>query len=107
MFNFKHLTNKLLKIGILLIPFFLIVFFLSPNITKAASFKYADFDFDKFAEENLGYWTFLCSEDYDNQPEIDKCKERIIASQRVFYTRLYKLLAKYQARGLFIDDCIF
>lgn len=26
MFNFKHLTNKLLKIGILLIPFFLIVF---------------------------------------------------------------------------------
>ena len=106
MFNFKHLTNKLLKIGILLIPFFLIVFFLSPNITKAASFKYADFDFDKFAEENLGYWTFLCSEDYDNQPEIDKCKERIIASQRVFYTRLYKLLAKYQARGLFIDDKI-
>ena len=106
MFNFKHLTNKLLKVGILLIPFFLIVFFLSPNITRAASFKYADFDFDKFAEENLGYWTYLCSEDYDNQPDIDKCKEKIIASQRVFYTRLYKLLAKYQSRGLFIDDKI-
>lgn len=106
MFNNKHLTNRLLKIGIALIPFFLIVFFLSPRITNAANFKYADFDFDKFAEENLGYWTFLCSEDYDNQPEIDTCKEKIIASQRVFYTRLYKLLAKYQARGLFIDDKI-
>jgi len=106
MFNFKYLTNKLLKIGISLIPFFLIVFFLSPNITKAASFKYSEFDFDKFAEENLGYWTYLCSEDYDNQPDIDKCKEKIIASQKVFYTRLYKLLAKYQSRGLFIDDKI-
>ena len=106
MFRIKHLTSKLLKMGILLIPFFLIVFLLNPLVGNAAKFRYTDFDFDEFAEENLGYWTYLCSEDYDNQPDVDKCKEKIISSQRVFYTRLYKLLAKYQARGLFIDDKI-
>ncbi len=101
-----NLIKKLLKMGILLIPFFLIVFFGSIKDVSAAYFKYADFDFDTFAKQNLGYWTYICSDDAANENEVKDCQEKILVSQKKFYVRLYKLLAKYQARGIYIDDKI-
>lgn len=100
------LLKKLLKMGILLIPFFLIVFFSSIRSVSAAYFRYADFDFDVFAKQNLGYWTYVCSDNSTSESELKECQEKILASQKKFYVRLYKLLAKYQAKGMYIDDKI-
>ena len=100
------LLKKLLKMGILLIPFFLIVFFSFTSEISAAYFRYSDFDFDAFAKQNLGYWTYVCSDNSVSEKELKDCQEKIIASQKKFYVRLYKLLAKYQSKGMYIDDKI-
>ena len=73
-----NLIKKLLKMGILLIPFFLIVFFGSIKDVSAAYFKYADFDFDTFAKQNLGYWTYICSDDAANENEVKDMIKNII-----------------------------
>lgn len=102
---FKEKRYKLLEKSIILVLFFLITFFTFNNPSKAASFKYSEFDFDKFAEKNLGYWTRNCSQKYDTENEQKKCTEKVLESQRSFYTRLYKLLAKFEKYG-HIDDKI-
>jgi len=66
---------------------------------KAAGFEYKDFDWDSFYEQRKEYWdktrcnkTLGC--DY----------EKYIKSQKNYYTKLYKVLAKYEAKGLHIND---
>jgi len=99
--NIKKLFNK----KVTLILFFLITFLIFNKSTTAAYFNYADFDFDKFAEENKNYWTGTCSF-AETEAEEEKCVEIILSKQEKFYTRLYKLLAEYQKNGYFIDDNI-
>ena len=96
---------KLLKKKVLGILFFLITFFIFKTNTDAAYFKYSEFDFDKFAEENKNYWTSSCNNEKDKNGE-EKCIEVVLGKQRIYYTRLYKLLAKYQRNGYLIDDNI-
>ncbi len=88
-----------------IILFFLITFFAFNINVDAAYFNYADFDFDKFAEENKKYWTGACVNE-DTSAEQEKCIEIVLSKQRTYYTRLYKLLARYQRRGYLIDDNI-
>lgn len=101
-FKKKNMLFKKKKIFIL---FFLITFFIFNLRASAAYFNYADFDFDKFAEENKTYWTGMCS-GATTESEEEKCVELVLSKQRQFYTRLYKLLTKYQKSGYFIDDNI-
>lgn len=97
----KCLKNKKLKKVVLLISVFLVSFF---NINVyAANFKYKDFDFDIFAKHNLGFWTSHCS---GNSKDVENCTEETLETQRQFYTRLYKILAKYEKKGLNIRDDI-
>ena len=99
-------TKKILKTAILVIAFFLISFFVS-NIENThartscfGNVNYADFDFDRFAEENRYHWTRHCI----ISEETDECVEQTLERQRIFYTRLYALLAHYQSQGFCISD---
>lgn len=105
MTNISKQNKMLFKKRVLIILFFLITFFVFNIEVKAAYFNYADFDFDKFAEENKEYWTRTCRNETNEKNE-QKCIEVVLAKQRKYYTRLYKLLAKYQKKGYFIDDNI-
>lgn len=96
-------NNKLLIKKRYLILFFLITYFIFFGNVFAANFNYADFDFDRFAEENKGYWSDQCADDTDHS---EKCAEKIISQQKNYYVRLYKILAKYQKKGYMVDDNI-
>lgn len=96
--------NKLLKNMVLIIPVFLIAFFIASSVVDAAKFKYSEFDFEEFAKENYGYWTKECAENPESEEDEEECEEKTLKAQEKFYTRLYKLLAKYESKGYFIDD---
>ena len=102
---FKRVIKSLLNKKVLIILFFLITFFPILIETRAADFTYDTFDFDKFAEINSGYWTSSCKRLIEPE-EVEKCTERVLKSQRMYYTRLYALLTHYQKRGLIINDNI-
>ncbi len=97
--------KMLLKKRVFIILFFLIAFFAFTFKSNAAYFNYSDFDFDTFAEENKNYWTGQCVNE-ESEAEEKKCIEMVLSRQKIYYTRLYKLLAKYQKKGFDIDDNI-
>lgn len=103
MLKINKKINMLLKNK--LVIFFLITFFAFNLTVLAADFNYADFDFDTFAEENKTYWTTACINQINSKDQ-EQCVEEILSNQKQYYTRLYKLLAKYQKKGYFIDDNI-
>ncbi len=105
MTNILKQIKMLFKKRVFILLFFLITFFVFNIHAKAAYFNYADFDFDKFAEENKDYWTGECRNEVNEKKE-QKCIELVLSKQRQYYTRLYKLLTKYQKKGYFIDDNI-
>lgn len=85
------IINMLFKKSKYVVAFFAITLFsvvLINNDVYSASFNYSDFDFDKYFEEKGNYWTSGCKEN-------EKCIDEIVKKQRKFYTKLYKLLAKY------------
>ncbi len=88
-----------------MLGFFVIAFFsimiLFPNNTDGANFKYSEFNWEEFSKQNKTYWDSYCINSKD-----ENCEDKILKSQKKFYTKLYKLLAKYESRGLFIDDNI-
>ncbi len=94
-----ELKNKLLKRVMRLGFAFLIIFLLGIN-TVHANFKYSDFDYDEFTEQTKNYWLKYCEEGDQ------ACIDSIIKKQKKFYTKLYNLLAKYEARNYIIDDTI-
>ena len=68
-----------------------------PTNTNAANFAYRDFDWDTFYESSKTYWDDMCENEPDEAAK-EKCKTKILTLQKIFYTRLYKLLAKYEAK---------
>jgi murein DD-endopeptidase MepM/ murein hydrolase activator NlpD len=89
--NKNHLAMILVLLILIVIPF----------TANAERKKYSEFDWDAFYEENRDYWTDLC----EGSQEAD-CENRIMKYMKNFYTKLYKLLAKYEDKGLFIRDQI-
>lgn len=87
--------NRIFKKMILIISIFLISFFANSSV-NAAYFKYSDFNWDEFAEKNKKYWLTDC-ESSDKQK---KCEDKILKQQKKFYTKLYKLLAKFEKKGV-------
>lgn len=78
----------------------LILFLILTTNVKAANFAYKDFNYEEFAKETANYWGSVCEEDEDT----GTCVELITKNQKKYYTRLYSILAKYEERGLHIDD---
>lgn len=94
------IINMLFKKSKYVVAFFVITLFsvvLINNDVYSASFNYSDFDFDKYFEEKGNYWTSGCKEN-------EKCIDEIVKKQRKFYTKLYKLLAKYAEKGIIAQD---
>lgn len=76
------------------------LFLIFSNSVKAEGYNYASFNWDEFAEKYKNYWSGTCV----NEEDSDKCVEQILKSQKKFYTKLYKMLAKYERSGLYIKD---
>lgn len=84
---------------------FIVLFFvcvLHPLQISSASFQYQDFDWDTFKDANKEYWSGYCKDAEDKST----CEDLILKQQEKFYKKLYKLLAKYQEEGLYINDNI-
>lgn len=102
--KFKMLLQKLAPIAIFAIALFSVILVL-PTDTEAANFRYEDFEWDSFYEQNKKYWENVCSGEETGDLK-EKCEKKILKQQKKFYTRLYKMLAKYEAKGLHINDNI-
>ena len=74
--------------------------FLIFNNVKADGYNYASFNWDEFAEKYKNYWSGTCEKEENSE----KCIEQTLKSQKKFYTKLYKMLAKYERSGLYIKD---
>ena len=88
--------NNMLKI-ILSIIFLFVTFFSVKDNVISASFKYNDFDWNEFLEQNKNYWTESCDGD-------EKCYDKLLKTKKKFYTRLYKLLDVATSKYGYIDD---
>jgi len=92
--------KKCLLKGLLIFSFLFITFFCIEINVKAASFAYADFNWDEFLKQHKNYWVSGCDE------EDEDCVDRVLKTKKNFYTRLYSLLAEYERKGFKIDDNI-
>lgn len=95
-------TSKLLQRGKKILSLFAIALFsviVLPINSDSANFRYEDFDWDTFAEQNKSFWSAYCENDDD-----PKCEDKVLKAQKKFYKKLYKILAKYEKKGLFIND---
>lgn len=94
----KMLLQGLLCIAIFAVALFSVFVLNNNNNAEAASFKYKDFDWDTFYEENKNYWDSYCTEEEEEANE--KCKKKVLKAQEKFYKRLYEILAKYESYSL-------
>ena len=88
----NHLTMILVLLTLIL--------FIPTNVV-AEEQDYASFDWDEFYEQNHDYWSSFCEEE---EMDAEECKNAIMKPMKSFYTKLYKILAKYQNKGLYIND---
>lgn len=88
--------NNLINNGLLLV-FLFVTFFALINNVFAANFKYSDFNWDEFSQNNKNYWTGICKDDVE-------CVDSVLESKKNFYTTLYKLLDQVQKKYGYIND---
>ena len=102
MFSVKNILNKIInKNHLTMILVLVILTLIFPMKAQAKMTDYSEFDWDSFYEKNKGYWSSLCED-----PEDEECIDGIVNNQKNFYTKLYKMLTKYQKKGLYIIDDI-
>ena len=92
--------KKVLFKGLLIFSFLLITFFSIKIESNAASFAYADFNWEEFLKQHKNYWVDGCEEGDE------ECVDRVLKTKEKFYKRLYSLLADYEKKGYKIDDNI-
>ena len=93
--------NILKKIGLMLVFLFITFFSIKMN-SLAASFKYADFNWDEFSKQHTSFWTDECVNTSD--PD---CYDTVLATKEKFYTALYRELAIVESTfNKIIDDNI-
>ena len=95
-----NVINKLFNKNHIAMILVLMIIFIIPFKANAVTKDYSKFDWDKFYEANKNYWSSVCDK---NDKE---CHDEILYYQKMFYTKLYKLLADYQKRGIYINDDI-
>ena len=95
----KHFYKIINKNHIAMILVLMIIF-VFPFKINAANKDYSKFDWDTFYAANNHYWRSICDgKDKD-------CNDSILYYQKAFYTKLYKLLADYQQKGIYINDLV-
>lgn len=75
------------------------LFLICTSCVNATGYNYSSFNWDDYAERYSSYWTNTCDDD-----ESGKCIERVLNTQKQFYNKLYKMLAKYERQGLYVRD---
>lgn len=102
-------TNKnkkmLLHKGIMICTFFAMTLFLTLTTIQrvdAYSFKFSEFNWESFYEKNKEFWLQGCITPEGETD--DKCEYQILRYQKNFYTKLYKLLARYEQQGVLKPD---
>ena len=75
------------------------LFLICTSCVNAAGYNYSSFNWDDYVERYGSYWTNTCDEE-----ETGKCTERVLNTQKQFYKKLYKMLAKYERSGLYVKD---
>ena len=93
------MKKKLFK-SLLVLSFLLITFFSIKINSYAASFAYSDFNWDELLKQNKNFWTSTCKEDDE------ECVDKVLETKERFYTRLYEILDKVQAKYGYINDNI-
>ncbi len=76
------------------------LFLMCNQKVKADGYNYANFKWEDFKDTYKDYWTGHCIYDEDSE----KCTEEILKTQKKFYSKLYKMLTKYERNGLYIKD---
>lgn len=76
------------------------LFLMCNQKVKADGYNYANFKWEDFKDTYKDYWTGHCIYDEDSE----KCTEEILKTQKNFYSKLYKMLTKYERNGLYIKD---
>lgn len=76
------------------------LFLMCNQKVKADGYNYANFKWEDFKDMYKDYWTGHCIYDEDSE----KCTEEILKTQKKFYSKLYKMLTKYERNGLYIKD---
>lgn len=76
------------------------LFLVCTQSAKADGYNYSSFKWDDFAEQYKDYWSGICEQEEDS----DKCVESTLKTQKKFFSKLYKMLAKYERSGLYIKD---
>lgn len=101
--KFEDNTKKRIKKGKLFTFFVITIFSLFICLdVNASNFNYSEFNWDKFYESRKDFWEEACKDENDN---IDStCNYKILTAQKNFYTKFYKTLAKYEKKGLYIND---
>ena len=101
----KNKGKMLLHKGIMICTFFAMTLFLNIIISQnvyAYDFKYSEFDWDTFYEANKEFWLQGCITPEGGTDA--ECEYQIIRYQKNFYTKFYKLLAKYETSGILRPD---
>ena len=94
-------TNYISKFSFVKKMIFIISLFLICNCNVfAIGYNYESFNWNDFAEKYGDYWTSSCEVEEDT----GKCTETVLKSQKKFFTKLYKMLTKYERNGLYIKD---
>lgn len=91
--------------GIMICTFFVMMFFLNFMVVSqvdAYGFKFTEFNWDNFYEANKDFWLQECEK--SDEENDDQCKIQILKKQKKFYTKFYKLLAKYERQGILKPD---
>lgn len=96
-------TRMLLLKGISFLAITLFSVLVFSGKVNAAPFKYSDFNWEEFLQLRNEFWTNECR----GFKDISVCREKTLSNQEEFYTKLYKLLAKYEEKkNLYIDDSV-
>lgn len=101
--KFEGNTRKKIKKGKLFTFFVITIFsmFIGVDI-DASNFVYSEFNWDTFYESRKDFWEDACKDENGNVDTV--CNYEVLISQKKFYTKFYKTLAKYEKKGLHIND---
>lgn len=100
-FNSKMLLQLAKTMLLVVITLFSVVIFNVNAENGHVKYSYSEFDWDTFYQERKLWWGDTCLKDNGEIP--DWCDD-VFKSEKEFYTRFYKLLAKMDKEGLSIID---
>ena len=105
----KRVTKKRLMLllkSVFVIALFSVIAINMYSVNAVEKKDYSKWSFEDFEEENKENWEAYCNESFNDQgtEAVEECYTELSNSLKDFYNKLYKLLAKYQEKNLYITD---